>query len=37
MEAKMICCDQYKRYGDFFRVWEIKDGYKYTVKEPYCD
>lgn len=93
MEAKMIHCGQYKRYGDTFRVWEIKTngeskeevlkyihenvhkavlppagewsaniryggerfndpayyfrgcysleeiegGYKYTVKEPYCD
>ena len=93
MEAKQIHCGQYKRYGDFFRVWEIKTdgeskeevlkyirenvhksdlppsgewsanvryggersndpdyyfrgcytleevdgGYKYTVKEPFCD
>lgn len=93
MEAKQIHCGQYKRYGDYFRVWEIKTdgeskeevlkyirenvhksdlppsgewsanvryggersndpayyfrgcytleeidgGYKYTVKEPYCD
>lgn len=93
MEAKQIHCGQYKRYGDSFRVWEIKTdgeskeevlkyirenvhksdlppsgewsanvryggersndpayyfrgcytleeidgGYKYTVKEPYCD
>lgn len=27
MEAKLINCGQYKRYGDFFRAWEIKtDG-----------
>lgn len=27
MEAKVIHCGQYERYGDFFRVWEIKtDG-----------
>lgn len=27
MEAKVIRCGQYERYGDFFRVWEIKtDG-----------
>ena len=27
MEAKQIHCGQYKRYGDYFRVWEIKtDG-----------
>ena len=93
MEAKQIHCGQYKRYGDYFRVWEIKTdgeskeevlkyirenvhksdlppsgewsanvryggersndpayyfrgcytleeidgGYKYAVKEPYCD
>lgn len=93
MEVKLIHCGQYKRYGDFFRVWEIKTdgespeevvnymkenvhkydlppsgewsaniryggekfddpayyfrgcyslekiegGYKYTVREPYCD
>ncbi len=93
MEAKQIHCGQYKRYGDYFRVWEIKTdgeskeevlkyirenvhksdlppsgewsanvryggersndpayyfrgcytleeidgGYKYSVKEPYCD
>lgn len=93
MEAKQIHCGQYKRYGDYFRVWEIKTdgeskeevlkyirenvhksdlppsgewsanvryggersndpayyfrgcytleevdgGYKYTVKEPFCD
>lgn len=93
MEAKQIHCGQYERYGDSFRVWEIKTdgeskeevlkyirenvhksdlppsgewsanvryggersndpayyfrgcytleeidgGYKYTVKEPYCD
>lgn len=93
MEAKVIHCGQYKRYGDFYRVWEIKTdgeseeevlkyirenvhkadlppsgewsanvryggkrwndaayyfrgcysleeiegGYKYTVKEPFCD
>lgn len=23
-EAKQTHCGQYKRYGDFFRVWEIK-------------
>lgn len=93
MQVKQIHCGQYKRYGDFYRVWEIKTdgeseeevlkfirenvhktdlppagewsanvryggerandpayyfrgcysleeiegGYKYTVKEPYCD
>lgn len=93
MQVKQIHCGQYNRYGDFFRVWEIKTdgenkeevlkfirenvykddlptsgewsanvryggehandsayyfrgcysleeiegGYKYTVKEPYCD
>lgn len=27
MEAKVIHCGQYERYGDSFRVWEIKtDG-----------
>lgn len=27
MEAKQIHCGQYERYGDYFRVWEIKtDG-----------
>lgn len=27
MEAKLIHCGQYERYGDFFRVWKIKtDG-----------
>lgn len=27
MNAKMIHCGQYKRYGDFYRVWEIEtDG-----------
>lgn len=24
MQVKQIYCGQYKRYGDFFRVWEIK-------------
>lgn len=93
MEVKLIHCGQYRRYGDTYRVWEIKTdgeskeevlkyirenvhktdlppsgewsanvryggekyndpayyfrgcysleeiegGYKYTVKEPYCD
>lgn len=23
-EAKQTHCGQYKRYGDFFRVWEVK-------------
>ena len=24
MDVKQIHCGQYKRYGDFFRVWEVK-------------
>lgn len=27
IEAKLVHCGQYHRYGDFFRVWELKtDG-----------
>ena len=34
--AKQIHCGQYKRYGDFFRVWEIEtDESKEAVLE-YC-
>lgn len=28
MEVKQIHCGQYKRYGDFFRVWEVKTDNK---------
>lgn len=28
MEVKQIHCGQYKRYGDFFRVWEVKTDSK---------
>lgn len=28
MEVRQIHCGQYKRYGDFFRVWEVKTDNK---------
>ena len=36
INAKQTHCGQYKRYGDFFRVWEIEtDEAEEAVKE-YC-
>lgn len=30
MEVRQIHCGQYNRYGDFFRVWEVKTDNKNT-------
>ena len=36
IKAEQIHCGQFKRYGDFFRIWEIEtDEPKEAVKE-YC-
>lgn len=33
MEVKMIHCGQYRPYGDFFRVWEVKTNGSMSKEE----
>lgn len=35
-EAKQIHCGQYKRYGDFFRVWEVKTDLSKEETVEWC-
>ena len=34
--AKQTHCGQYKRYGDFFRVWEIETDESEEAVREYC-
>ena len=36
IKAKQIHCGQYKRYGDFFRVWDITSNLPYGDVLEYC-
>lgn len=36
IQAKQTHCGQYKRYGDFFRVWEIETDEPQDAVVEYC-
>lgn len=36
IKAKQTHCGQYKRYGDFFRVWEIETDEADEAVREYC-